>query len=303
MNKTLLPFLILIITGCSGSKIARLATQGELSAAVFNDNIPFYYFEKYTFIDVQINHKTYTFLFDTGWDITHIDKSLFEEIEFTPLQKHKTTGSSFEDVKLQYGTLSSLTIGQLAFKNIAVGVQDLSFIRSTFPDQRKIYGIIGTNILRKAFWQIDYAKQTIKFSNTLENFHVPDNAYQIPMTPKSAAGWGSNRIQLTINGVTDDFVFDTGSYGSFTANTSFLKRLEHGDTPLEEIKLTGQNHKRKFKLSTLKIDTLEFQDLEISIEEKVELLIGNDFLEDYRVTIDWETNQLYLQPLDDQETP
>lgn len=295
MNKIVCLFFVLAISSCSSSKIITLATQGELSDQEFNIEIPFYYSGKYIYVDVVINQKTYTFLFDTGWDVTHLDKSILEEIEFSPLKKYKTTGSSFEDGKVQYGVLSSLGIGQLFFHNIGVGIKDLSFVKTTFGDGRKIYGIIGANILRKATWQIDYNKQVIKLSNKIENFPPSQNAFQIPMIPKDVHGWGYNRIKLSINGVTDYFVFDTGSYGSFTANYSFLEQLKKSDVRLEEVKAKGE--KRKFKLKEVKMNSLELNDRILTVEKGVSLLIGNHFLENYIVTIDWYRDQLFLEPV------
>lgn len=288
---------ILLMASCSSSKIVRLATSGNLSEESFKTEIPFYYLGKYMYVDVVINKKSYTFLFDTGWDITHIDKSLFTEIEFLPLQKYKASGSSFEETKLQYGTLASpLSIGEIEFQNLGVGIQDMSFLKSNFPDNKKIYGIIGANVLRKAFWQIDYNKQVIKFSNKIESFPPTSNAYKISMIPKSSSNWGLNRIKVTINGVTDNFVFDTGSYGSFSANTLFLERLKKANKTLVEISDNGESPKRRFKIDALEIDSQKIQNQELLIENDIDLLIGNDFLEGFIVTIDWINNKLYLQP-------
>lgn len=299
MKKTIYLSLMVLMLSCSGSKIITLATHGELSKKEFNIDMPFYYYGKYMYIDIVIQQKTYTFLFDTGWDITHIDKSLLAEIDFSPVKKYKTTGSSFEDGKVLYGFLSSLAIDDVEFKKIGVGVRDLSFVKSTFPDNRKIYGIIGANMLRKAFWQIDYQNQRLKFSNKIENFPPSTDAHQIPMIPKDEHGWGYCRLQLQMNGVTDYFVFDTGSYGSFTANHAYLKSLKIGAIPIVEVSTIREKiaDKRKYKVSDIKMHTLEFKDSQLLIEKEVKLLIGNGFLENYIVTIDWSGNKLYLQPL------
>ncbi len=288
--------LTLLITSCSGSKIITLATQGTLSKENFNTEIPFYYIGKHMYIDVVINQKTYTFLYDTGWDITHIDKSLLGELSFSSIKKHKASGSSFEEENLQYGTLSnSLIIGGISFQNIGAGIQDMTFLKSTFSDQRKIYGIIGTNILRKAFWRIDYNKQTLSFSNKIESFPLDSNAIKVDMIPKSSSNWGLNRIKLTINGVTDNFVFDTGSYGGFSANEQFFERLKNTGEKFVEISSNVEPQMRKYKVDKLEMDPLELKNQELLIEEDIDLLIGNDFLEEYIVTIDWLNNRLYLQ--------
>lgn len=293
--KQIIPLcLLLLITSCAGSKIIQLATQGNLSTANFNEEIPFFYFGKYIYINVTINNQAYPFLLDTGWEITHIDQELLKEVDFSPLQQYQTEGSSFEKTKLQYGTLNStLSIGTIDFDQIGVGIQELSFITSCFPDKRKIYGIIGTNVLRKAFWQIDYKKQVLRYSNSIENFPPKSTALELQMIPRNTTNWGLNKIPVNINGVTDNFVFDTGSYGSFSANPIFLERIERTETTLEE-KKTPKSTIRKFAIKQLLVDSIEFSDQVLQIEEGINLLIGNDFLEDFIVTIDWQSNKLYL---------
>ncbi len=296
MNRLILLIISVLILSCSGSKIIVLASQGDLTKKHFNTEIPFYYLGKYMYIDIVVNQKTYTFLFDTGWDITHIDTSLLSEIDFLPIRKYKTSGSSFEETKLQYGTLaSSLMIGDVEFRDIGVGIQDMSFLKSTFPDNKKIYGIIGANVLRKAFWQIDYDKRVIRFSDKMDNLFPSPEAQVVTLIPKSSSDWGACRIKVTINGVTDYFVFDTGSYGSFSGNFPYLERLKNGDKPLVEKSSDRESLKRKFKIDELEIDSLKFKNQELLVEKEINLLIGNDFLEEFIVTIDWVNHKLYLE--------
>ncbi|MEM7655988.1 MAG: retroviral-like aspartic protease family protein [Bacteroidota bacterium] len=288
--------LTFALFSCSGSKIISLASQGETSVSAFDHEVPVYYLGNHLFVDVLINGKTYPFLFDTGWEITHIDQSLREEVNFTPLKKYKTSGSSFETQKLQYGAISGITIGGLTFQDLGVGIQDLSFVTSSFPDKRKIYGIIGTNVMRKAHWQIDYAKQTLRFSNDLANFPPPSNAHRIELIPRNSANWGLTRIELSINGVRERFAFDTGSYGSFSANPAFLKQLKDAGQSLPEIAQEGTTNIRKFKIEELELGPIESQEEILQIEEGINLLIGNDFLDAYVLTIDWENHELFLAP-------
>ena len=280
---------------CSSSKIVTLATQGETSKKIFNEEIPMHYIGNHIFIESKINGKNYTFLFDTGYDFTTFDKSLIDKIHFTSIKKKSTSGSSFQNEKLQYGVIPSINIGVIEFNNIAVGIQDLSHVKSPFPDGRRIDGIIGANILRKALWKIDYQKQSLRFSNTIKNFPPDTNAIKIDMIPKSSSNWGLNRIKVNINGVSENFVFDTGSHGSFSANNEFLARLNDKAFSLLEIVDSLDSEKRKFQITELKLDMHVFHNQELFIEKDIDLLIGNDFLDEYTVIIDWLKNELYLQ--------
>lgn len=100
-----------------------------------------------------------------------------------------------------------------------------------------------------------------------------------------------------MNGITEQFIFDTGSSGSFTANNAFLDKLKLGNISIDKKtkKIDNNTNKRKIRIKHLKISGIYKKDIELTIEENVSLLIGNDFLENYMVTIDWENNNLYLE--------
>ena len=90
-------------------------------------------------------------------------------------------------------------------------------------------------------------------------------------------------------------MFDTGSYGSFSGKNQFLDRLNDTEFSLLEIVDSLDSEKRKFKITELDLDIHRFQNQELLIEKDIDLLIGNDFLDEYTVTIDWLNNKLYLQ--------
>ena len=287
----------MVFASCTGSKVVTLATQGKTSEETFNQEIPFNYLGKHIILEVAINKKNYAFMLDTGLDITLIDNSLYNVIKFLPIQRKNISGSTIGKNKTQFGTIAyPIAIGNIDFQNTGVGLMDLSFIKSPFPDKRKIHGVIGTNILRKASWQIDYQKQVIKFSDKIENFLPSVNAHKMAMLSKGSGNWGLNRIQLTINGVTDNFVFDTGSYGNFSANSSFLERLEKTGMSLKVLPESAEKDRRIFNIDILKLNNIHFENQELGIEEGISLLIGNGFLENFLVTIDWKNNILFLSP-------
>lgn len=288
--KTTLFLLLILLSGCSGAKLLSVATEGEVTQDGFTKTIPFdYAATKHLFIDVVIEGKTYNFLFDTGWDVTSISQELGDVLGIKKVAKQTVTGSSMEKHKTKFGFLPKLTIAGIDFQNIGVGMEDLSFITSTRSDGKKVDGVIGANVLKKLYWQIDYNKQTIKFSDKLKNLAPSKKAYQVPMISKNAYDWGANKIEVQLNNSLEQFVFDTGSYGSFTGGFDLKERLASTQsiTKIEGNVITIEN---------LTLGEITLKNTEVNIEEGVALLLGNGFLENYTVTMDWKNKVLYLNP-------
>lgn len=133
----------------------------------------------------------------------------------------------------------------------------------------------------------------------MENFLSVESAYMVSLIPKDASGWGYDKIAVEMNDLSEEFIFDTGFSGSFTTNKSFLEKLELGDILVKEVstKKNKLNGKLKFNIQRLKVSTIEKSNIELTVEHNVSSLIGNEFLDDYLVTIDWDTNELYLEPV------
>jgi predicted aspartyl protease len=279
-------FILFLLFSCAGSKVTTLAKAGNTIPADFKELISFQYINKHPYVEVKINGSSYTFLFDTAYEITTLDKSLAGNTDFKAFKSFTTSGSSFAQQQIQYGYIPSLEIGNVAFKDIGIGFQDLSFVKSPFPNSKKIDGIIGTNVLRKAAWQIDYQNQVIRFSDNIEKLDIPKPISTLVMRPRNGT-WGYNFVDVRIAGKVVPFIFDTGYSGLFTV-------------PLQEAAMwaaelnTVQIEASKLKVQDLELGSLRYEQQVLEIEKDGKMLLGNAFLDRYLLTIDWESNSLYL---------
>ena len=293
--------MLILLVACKASKIIKLATSGEIENQTFYQEIDFRYINQHIFIDVEINGKTHNFLFDTGWEITSIDQSLLDDVDVKPSLKNKTSGSSFEDHKVKYGYIDHIKINGLEFKQVGVGVDKLSFINKHYPEDQRIDGIIGTNIFQQAHWQIDYRNRKIRFTNQWDRLNLGSERDTISLTPRNKSGWGLKKVEVSLDGYVSDFAFDTGSSGGFTMDTSHFHNIvnERNDTLVEVEDDWDKKGAYSSLINQLRINNIRLTNKEISFEPNVSSLIGNDFLENYLVTVNWEENFLLLSAVKD----
>lgn len=300
--------LIIFVLGfsCTDSyaqKIVQLAKQGVVSQMGYAKEIPFRYEKKHIFIDVTINGKIYNFLFDTGFDFTAIDLKYVQDLEYKKVTKKSGSGSSFKKHKIQFVEIPKVEISDIAFSGIGAALLDLSFINENYPcSEHPVAGVIGANLMHHANWKIDYAHQLIKFSDDFKHFDIPESSKIIDMLSK---GWGSKRVEVVINGISKEFILDTGSGGRITTGVDFFEVLKANDAQVEYERITKGNQwkgettyeNHKVWIQHLDIGSLNMRYEIISLEKGVSSLIGNRLLEDFTVFINWVENKLILAPI------
>ena len=66
-NKTFFTLiLIILLSSCAGSKTNKILKQGNVAQEDFKTTIPFKYVMGWIVLEVEIEHKNYNFLLDTG---------------------------------------------------------------------------------------------------------------------------------------------------------------------------------------------------------------------------------------------
>ncbi len=301
--KFLLIFLILNSIVGRSQKIIRLAKKGTVVQSDYFSEIPFRYENKHIFIDVIINGEIYNFLFDTGFDISAIDINHIKNINYKNVLKKNISGSSFKKHKIQFIEILTLSISDIDFNETGASIIDLSFINKDYPcSEKPIAGVIGANLLRKANWQIDYKNRIIIFSDNISQFNISEKAFEFDMVSK---GWGSPLVTVNINGIDKKFTLDTGSSGKITTGIEFQKELSNSENEVNYISIIKKDKTKNEQIYSnyyalieqINIGNLYLKEQIISLEKGVSSLIGNHLFENFIVTIDWEKDKLFLEPL------
>ncbi len=287
----------LIAQDDQAGKMLKWANQGTVTNQNYNSEMPFRYVDGYIFVDIVQTDKTYNFLFDTGAEATVIDKAIINDFGFKPYATSTVSGPVVKTGDVNTIIVPSITISDVEFINIGALSIDFEFAKAKFCE--KVDGIIGSNLMKKAKWQIDYDKKVIRLSGGISNLLSQQPEYTLN-TILPARGWGTETIELNIDGYVSQFDFDTGNgRDKIVLSPNKLKEFTAVDkASILEYGIKKSAADYKFIAQSVIIGDIKLANQSISLEKKVgnHQLLGNRFFENFIVTIDWEKHQVYLEP-------
>jgi len=200
--------LFMLIVSCSSKRISKTYRQGEVIQKNYLEEVPFFYYKDLIILKLKIDEKEHNFIFDTGNDLTSIDKSLIPKINIKSNNvKGKVVDAKNIKSRNKFISIDNIRIGKIKFSNIGAMVFDHSPFNQFFANKFKISGVIGSNLMRKVIWQIDYEKKIIRLSDKTEVFDLSNNNKL-----KTNSGiYGNAEIEIKLNNIPARYIFDTGS--------------------------------------------------------------------------------------------
>ena len=158
--------------------------------------------------------------------------------------------------------------------------------------------------MRKANWKIDYDNELILLSSTSDVFEHSESAVVIPLSNKK---WGNKHLKVSINGIEEYYTFDTGFSGYIQNDLNFYKKLKNQDTLMNFATSKGLlsadlygatfSETHMFLFDSLILGDAKAENQKMKLKENGSSLIGNIFFESYDLTMDWDNNQLILDPI------
>lgn len=294
-------FLYTNLKAQSNSEMKLWANSGNVGEKFFNYELPFRYVNGYIFIDVVQNGKTYNFLFDTGAEATVIDTSIINEFNLKDFGISEASGPLVKKQDLKTRIVSEINILDLTFVNIGAISIDLSFLESKFCE--RVYGIIGSNLIKKAVWQIDYKKSLINVVDHVEKLAMK-NFIKLKTIPQKKE-WGTESVMVNLDGNISKFQVDTGNgrYGIVANPINFHKMINDKSVKKIQYGLKKANYSYKVKVKKLRIGTLEQSNQVLNLDNEVGnfQLIGNRFFDKYLLTLDLNKHFIYLKSNDKNE--
>lgn len=253
-------------------------------------------------IPVDIEGETYRFLFDTGAPNV-VSTELSERLKLKKSRSIKTVDSQGNESLLDYVKVQKINISGAAFVNTTAAVADLKQAEAIAC--LNIDGLIGANLMRKAFWQIDSQKNVIRIASDFDQLTRPVNGYVVPFTTEVT---GTPLIHLRMGHVdVKKLKMDTGSVGFLSTDSESYNGLKSENQILAErssygassVGLFGTSENdtiRQVLVKELSMGNLSVAGQVIDMKRSKSSLLGMSFLRNYLVTIDWKNNLVYLYP-------
>jgi Aspartyl protease len=288
--------ILFIWSSCSQMKVAKLYRVEHLQQSDYQSVIPMQRVRNHIVVKVKIDDSEYDFLLDSG-AMTCLSKELAQKLQLKTLAKQKITDSMGKSKKLGYSQLPKISVGKVNFYDIAVVISDFSQIQEN--SCLTISGIVGANMMNKSIWQIDYRNEQISITDHQDSLPTLRGQKIIPF---SVSQQGTPKFKVFDHDkIASDFVLDLGSGGG----VSFPKKSFPKITTLQVIKtmsigggIFGQalDTSRMMFLPNMSIGTdANFEHQIVEYRSTLPYgLLGNKFLQDYLVTIDWRSQRLIL---------
>ncbi|HJX93832.1 MAG TPA: aspartyl protease family protein [Pyrinomonadaceae bacterium] len=271
--------------------------------------VPFDFYRNEIILEVKVSGKgAFQMMLDTGTDPSAIDLNTAKEIglKLNPIGQQGAGGGT--RVNLAYETkLPLLEIGRLTAKNVQAVAIDLSEVSQRLG--KPIKGILGHSLLNSRIMQIDYPKHMVRFytkSQPHEAINQPNNSRQTVLPFR----YEDNILidEVTVNGKKMIGNLDIGSDGVFKltpAAVSYLGLEEEVSKAqgTESVGYNGIAGNREGKIGNVTIGGISLNDSAVIFfakgtgrDKKVwGINIGNAFLKDFVVTIDYRGKTLTLE--------
>ncbi|MGZ3865319.1 MAG: aspartyl protease family protein [Bacteroidia bacterium] len=301
-----LALLLILTPSCRLIKTVRVLKKGEITQKNFKEQISFEKRAGLIVVKVNIEGNDYNFIYDSGAS-NCVTKELAAALKLKAVVDQTAEDAEGKRGGIQFAMIKELKLGKISFCNTGAAIIDLKAV--TELGCLKVDGLIGANLMRKCFWQIDYVKQQLTFSDHLDSLKISSDASSFTFKPLLT---GTPIVEVEANGVKcEGNIFDTGSSGAITLSSKSLKKLKAAMPSLAIVRGIGSSSsglygagydtsyvaKTDFKMGTFSIKgyATEFK------RDKGNL--GSDFFKNYIVTMDWKQNRIWFSPQEKEITP
>lgn len=299
----LLFIVIFMSSGCALFKAIKILNGGSTENNTKEDSkIIFSLHGHLILVKVKLNNDEHerTFMVDTG-AITAISKTLADTMQFQNSVEILGSDSTGAEKEIKLVEIESLKIGNNEIKNCGAGIFDFSLLERGMGI--KIDGILGSNVLRFFNTKIDYKNKIILLSQNTQPLGF--GGYRMPFEQDMKYGFAPV-VQVKIDDrYTIEGLIDTGYDGCIAAiPATLIKKLNYPTKKIKGVSGGGLNDMdtegELLKLKRLEVGNIvRVSSIPVESTKIDKVLLGKRFLEKFIVIIDYLSNELTLEPVED----
>ncbi len=267
--------LLLLSFSCS---VTNYQKKGTVQPKSFDTEIEFTTVKTVMIIPSIINGVSKNFYFDTGAQYSIIQR---DSILGKSMTLH---GASKRKIKTGSEVVNSFKIENVEFLGTVASNTDMVGLKEQISN---FGGIIGTPIINKANWLIDYPNKKLQISSK----NLADETFE---TIKIKRKGGSPYTFISINGIEYKVVIDFGSSSEFSLPKEsklakeLLQQYEFKDNERERYSIGGlQTIQEKVgTIPVVKLGAMEFENVSLKIGVQSQPRIGISFFKDCIIYID-----------------
>lgn len=253
-------------------------------------------------IDVRINtSEAAEGVIDTGAVLSIVSESLASrsDTQIFPDVEGTFYGLLGEPIPVRFGLLDSLQIGGMTIRSVPVAVMADHKLNFFIGDESRLQMdfLLGANLLKEFRIELDYWKETTVFTHLPESARVPEagaNMFFVNFRPFVHATVENRGWYL--------FVLDTGSEVTYLNETELIKTkvFKHPRAHRAMLQGLGGAQKQGYKVERVNIGLHQwsgrFRDIPLYRSDVGDAIgiIGEDFLRNFRVVIDFGRMRLDL---------
>jgi hypothetical protein len=257
-------------------------------------------------IPVEIEGRTYSFLFDTGAPnlITH---ELSQEISSKRLNSITVRDANDNSQKMQVISLPSVGIGGVYFEGVPALVNNPG--SNFILDCLGVDGIIGSNMMRRSVVHLDSRRSVFQISDDPDNFQISGlEAIELKLSDSQSSPhmW----IGLEGKGEAREYVLiDTGMQGFYDMSVKNFEKLRDSNALGQSqsgigVKSIGlfdsseANKHYRVLIPSISIGSHEFKNVATVTMDADRSRIGSDLLNHGKVTLDYRNSKFYFEPFE-----
>jgi predicted aspartyl protease len=298
-----------VLTSCLLLAIASFGCFAQANGKEQAVEIPFEFHKNEIILQVRVNGKgPFNMMLDTGTDPSGVDVTTAKDLglKLHPLGK-EISGGGTDSNRGYYTQLPLIEVGAFTAKNVDAIAIDLSKVSERLG--KPLHGVLGHSVLNGRIVQIDYPGRVLRFY-TRSPFSKSTEQANTSKRTVIAFRYADNVLidDVSVNGKKIVGNLDTGSSGLFNLTPAAVSYLgleeEVGRAPVStDVGFNGVSENRKGKLRNVTIGGISLDEPDVIFFGKGTgrdkkpwgLNIGNVFLKDFVMTIDYKKKLIALE--------